>query len=158
MYISPPIEEDERCRIINVTDRAREREQFISATKGDILALVRNGLLLHVAREMYAVPQKLFDAVKSDFGAVEVKQGELAKFAELVAEYFSLDEMDILCYDIGVGREDIAGDNKIEKAAALVDYAAQRMKLLRLVAAVISRRQDFDWIKLLDFTPDDSKD
>jgi hypothetical protein len=88
------------------------------------------------------------DETKSAPGELTVKRwspSTLVELREALLRHFNLDELRILCFDLGVDFEDIAGDTFASKTTELVVYFQRRGLLHKLVERVRESRPDIEW-------------
>jgi hypothetical protein len=64
----------------------------------------------------------------------------LSKIVELLDKYFSMGDIEGLCFDLGIDDENLEGETKIEKARALVTYCKSRDKLDALKSKMLDER------------------
>jgi hypothetical protein len=62
-----------------------------------------------------------------------------------IDQHFSLDEIQLLCFDLGVDYEHLSGQTKPIKAHGLIMYLAQRARLDALLQLVEAQRPGIDW-------------
>ena len=70
---------------------------------------------------------------------------ELIRLRELLSDSFNLEELRLLCFDLGLDYENLAGGTKGMKAQNLITYLQRRGKLQRLLDVVKSQRPNVDW-------------
>lgn len=71
-----------------------------------------------------------------------VDTGDLAR---KLAKHFSIEEIDLLGYDIGIDHEEIKGDVKSERAMNLIEYCERRGILYQLILQAQEQRSNVDW-------------
>lgn len=64
---------------------------------------------------------------------------------ENMNRYFSLDEIESLCFDLGVDFENIGGNSKPGKVLELIQYMERRGRLEELAGACAKLRPNVDW-------------
>lgn len=64
---------------------------------------------------------------------------------ENMNRYFSLDEIESLCFDLGVDFENIGGSSKPGKVLELIQYMERRGRLEELAGACAKSRPNVDW-------------
>ncbi len=64
---------------------------------------------------------------------------------ENMNRYFSLDEIESLCFDLGVDFENIGGSSKPGKVLELIQYMERRGRLDELAGACAKSRPNVDW-------------
>ena len=64
---------------------------------------------------------------------------------DLLVEYFNLEEVRLLCFNLGIDYEDLAGSNKSTKTLNLITYMQRRGTLNKLVDEVKKQRSHVDW-------------
>lgn len=62
-----------------------------------------------------------------------------------ITNHFSLGELKVLCHDVMVDYDELAGEEKIEKASNLIGYLARRGRLADLVVVLKEERPKVDW-------------
>jgi len=67
------------------------------------------------------------------------------KLRENINRYFSLDEIESLCFDLGVDFENIGGSSKPGKVLELIQYMERRGRLDELAQACNKSRPNVDW-------------
>lgn len=79
------------------------------------------------------------------------------RLRKALAEYFSLDELDTLCSDLGVDYESVPGygRDKETRVREIVTYFEDRGRLNDLVAQCATERPLVRWSDLLRFAPDE---
>lgn len=79
------------------------------------------------------------------------------RLRKALAEYFSLDELDTLCSDLGVDYESVPGygRDKETRVREIVTYFEDRGRLNNLVAQCATERPLVRWSDLLRFAPDE---
>ena len=75
---------------------------------------------------------------------------KLTHLRKLLIDSFDLEELRLLCFDLGLDYEELAGKTKSTKMQDLVTYLQRRGELQRLLDAVKSQRPNVDWP---DFAP-----
>jgi hypothetical protein len=74
----------------------------------------------------------------------------LTQLREAIAEYYNTSELKILCSDIGVDFEELAGEDKPQKVQELLLFLHRRQQLPRLIAYCARTRPNVSWQNLLD--------
>ena len=69
----------------------------------------------------------------------------LARLRQNIAEYFNLDELRTLCFDMGIKHENLAASTLDGMARELVDYCKRTDKLRDLVAKLTDLRPKVSW-------------
>ncbi|MBK8128069.1 MAG: pentapeptide repeat-containing protein [bacterium] len=62
-----------------------------------------------------------------------------------ITSHFSLGELKVLCHDVMVDYDELAGEEKVEKVANLIGYLARRGRLADLVVVLKEERPKADW-------------
>ena len=75
---------------------------------------------------------------------------ELIRLRKLLIGSFNLEELRLLCFDLGLDYEELAGRTKSTKMQDLITYLQRRGELQRLLDEVKSQRPNVDWP---DFAP-----
>ena len=73
-------------------------------------------------------------------GAAMDDSADPSSLRQALVDYFSLDELRTLCFDLGLDFEDLPGSSKGAKARHLVQYCRNRRDLDRLVKAIRQER------------------
>ncbi len=91
-------------------------------------------------------------AVISNFTEPDVGMGSsaLSGLRQNVERYFNLDEVQGLCFDLGITYENLAGATLYAKSRSLVTYCWRRNMVGRLVDACLALRPEIDWRAGLD--------
>ncbi|MCP4427040.1 MAG: hypothetical protein GY803_21325 [Chloroflexi bacterium] len=74
----------------------------------------------------------------------------LAGLRQNIESYFNLDEVQGLCFDLGVNYENLAGATLFAKSRSLVTYCLHRSMIGRLIDACLALRPEVDWRQGLD--------
>jgi hypothetical protein len=72
-------------------------------------------------------------------------QREAVRLRQVLVERFNLEELQTLCYDLGVDFEILDANDKAGKARELVAYLERRERLADLVRQGRQQRPDVDW-------------
>lgn len=64
---------------------------------------------------------------------------------DLIAKYFDLEEIKVLCFDLNVDYEELKGENKAGKTMSLVLYFNRRSKLFSLIQKCKEERPLVNW-------------
>ena len=75
---------------------------------------------------------------------------KLTQLRKLIIQHFSLDELRVLCSDLGLEYEDLPGDTRTTKMHGLIEYLQRRGELSRLLDEVIEQRSNVDWPSFAD--------
>jgi len=67
---------------------------------------------------------------------------KLTQLRKLLIQHFSLDELRVLCFDLGLEYEDLPGSTRTTKMHGLIEYLQRRSKLYKLLAEVRIQRPD----------------
>lgn len=67
------------------------------------------------------------------------------RLRKLMTERLSDDELNVLCFDIGLDYDDLGGDSKAEKVIELLQDIRRRQQLTRLIDAGKASRPDIEW-------------
>jgi hypothetical protein len=81
--------------------------------------------------------------IEAKVEAIDSQQSDnstLSKIVELLDKYFSLSDIEGLCFDLGIDDENLKGEKKIEKARALVKYCQQTDTLNALKSKMLDER------------------
>ena len=73
---------------------------------------------------------------------------DLPKLRELVAQSFDMNELRLLCFDLGIDFEDLTGENKAGKTMSLVQYFDRRNQIETLVRWCEKERPGTAWSEL----------
>lgn len=68
-----------------------------------------------------------------------------ARLRLAIGRHFSLEEIRLLCHDLGVDYDNLRGETKDGKAAELVDFMARANRMPVLLSALRRRRSEVDW-------------
>ncbi len=72
---------------------------------------------------------------------------KLTQLRKLLIKHFSLDELRVLCFDLGLEYEDLPGSTRTTKMHGLIEYLQRRGELPRLFAEIHVQRPDGAWPK-----------
>ena len=81
---------------------------------------------------------------------MKYEPSQMSKTRELIAEYFSLDELKSLCFDIGINDESLEGNGLDGKTRELVKYCFRHNKIRELMAVCQAQRPHAPWEELID--------
>ncbi len=114
----------------------------------DVLGLVR---LLRNKLDSDAYFEPLNDAI-SNFTVSDLGSGtrELAGLRQKIENFFNLDELQGLCFDLGIVYDNLAGDTLFAKSRSLAAYCLRRDMVKLLVDACTAVRPEVDWREGLD--------
>lgn len=70
---------------------------------------------------------------------------KLTQLRKLLIQHFSLDELRVLCFDLGLEYEDLPGDTRTTKIHGLIEYLQRRGELYPLLNEVIDHRPNVTW-------------
>ncbi|MFN2123655.1 MAG: SUMF1/EgtB/PvdO family nonheme iron enzyme [Candidatus Promineifilaceae bacterium] len=70
---------------------------------------------------------------------------KLIGLRELLSDSFNLEELRLLCFDLGLDYENLAGGTKTTKMQDLITYLQRRGELQKLLDEVKSQRPNVDW-------------
>lgn len=73
---------------------------------------------------------------------VVVATFDLVKLRQILTKRFSLSEIKVLCFDMGIDYDELSGVDKVEKIMSLLQYIQRRLKLEDLVAYIKRSRPD----------------
>ena len=77
--------------------------------------------------------------------SVDPDREKLIRLRKLLIEHFDLEELRLLCFDLGLDYEELAGKTKSTKMQDLITYLARRGELQRLIDEINSQRPKVDW-------------
>ncbi len=80
----------------------------------------------------------------------DLDRQELIRLHKLLIEHFSLEELHVLCFYMGLSYEELSGDTRTAKMLNLITYLQRRDELQKLLDEVRRQRPNVDWP---DFTP-----
>lgn len=66
-----------------------------------------------------------------------------------IVAHFSLGEFKVLCHDVAVDYDELAGEEKVEKTNNLIGYLARRGGLERLIVVLKEERPKVDWEEII---------
>ncbi len=72
-------------------------------------------------------------------------RAKLTQLRKLLIEHFSLDELRVLCFDLGLEYEELPGDTRTTKMHGLIEYLQRRGELPRLLDEVKDHRPNVPW-------------
>ena len=75
----------------------------------------------------------------------EPDRQKLTQLRKLLIQHFSLDELRVLCFDLGLEYEDLSGDTRTTKMHSLIEYLQRRDELHLLLNAVTDHRPNVAW-------------
>jgi CheY-like chemotaxis protein len=75
----------------------------------------------------------------------EVNQAYLVQLRQKLVQYFSLDDIRTLCFDLGVDFDTLSGEEKIAKTRGLVIFLNSSGRIADLVAICAVWRPNVDW-------------
>ncbi len=70
---------------------------------------------------------------------------KLTQLRKLLIRHFNLDELRVLCFDLGLEYEDLPGDTRTTKMHGLVEYLQRRGELPRLLDEITGLRPLVNW-------------
>ncbi|MCP4418853.1 MAG: hypothetical protein GY805_19730 [Chloroflexi bacterium] len=70
---------------------------------------------------------------------------QLTQLRKLLIKHFSLNELRVLCFDMGLEYEELPGDTRTTKMHGLIEYLQRRGKLPKLLAEVSEQRPTVTW-------------
>jgi formylglycine-generating enzyme required for sulfatase activity len=70
---------------------------------------------------------------------------KLTQLRKLLIQHFSLDELRVLCFDLGLEYEELPGDTRTTKMHSLIEYLQRRGELSRLLNEAIHHRPNVAW-------------
>lgn len=77
--------------------------------------------------------------------SVDPNRQKLTRLRKLLIQHFSLDELRVFCFDLGLEYEDLPGDTRTTKMHGLIEYLQRRGELSRLLDEVIEQRPNVGW-------------
>ncbi|MEM7112189.1 MAG: hypothetical protein AAF614_07130 [Chloroflexota bacterium] len=86
-------------------------------------------------------------AIQARAAAYKASQPATVKITPLgqkIARYFSTNELSIICFELNVAEDSLAGRTKLEKASSLAAHMAQKQPE-RLLAHLEQERPHVDW-------------
>lgn len=83
---------------------------------------------------------------------------KLTQLRKLLIQHFSLEELRVLCFDLGLEYEDLSGDTRTTKMHGLIEYLQRRGELYQLLNEVIDHRPNVTWPSFEDGTTHASKE
>lgn len=83
---------------------------------------------------------------------------KLTQLRKLLIQHFSLDELRVLCFDLGLEYEELPGDTRTTKMHGLIEYLQRRGELSRLLNEVIDHRPNLAWPSFEDGSSAAQKD
>lgn len=75
---------------------------------------------------------------------------DLGRLRETIVKSYSMSELKVLCSDIGVDFEELAGEDKALKAQELIQYLDRRQQLSILITYCSKTRPNVQWQNLID--------
>ena len=136
------------------------KKDFKNMQRNNLKALEKQELLNieHTERGCFCSPTEFaYQAVDSDFGAsiapstatpgVAVQVNDVA-LVQLLEEYFDLNDLDGLCFKVGVKHENVRGDTLSLRCRNLVSYMARRGQMMSLIITAVKERPKVDWSSL----------
>ena len=76
------------------------------------------------------------------------KAFDLPKLREFLAKYFDMDELRLLCFNLGIDFEVLIGENKAGKTVSLVQYCERRNLIETLIKRCEKERPSVTWFEL----------
>lgn len=76
---------------------------------------------------------------------LEPDRQKLTQLRKLLIQHFSLDELRVLCFDLGLEYEDLPGDTLSTKMHALIEHLQRRNTLFKLLEEVAEQRPTVAW-------------
>jgi hypothetical protein len=73
-----------------------------------------------------------------------------ARLRQVLTEYFNSDELQSLCFDLGIDYESLPGEGKANKAREVVGYARRRGQIPELYAEIKKSRPHVSWEEAAD--------
>ncbi|MCB9006407.1 MAG: SUMF1/EgtB/PvdO family nonheme iron enzyme [Ardenticatenaceae bacterium] len=75
---------------------------------------------------------------------------KLTQLRKLLIQHFSLDELRVLCFDLGLEYEELPGDTRTTKMHGLIEYLQRRGELPRLLNEAVDHRPNVAWPSFSD--------
>ncbi|MCB8977224.1 MAG: SUMF1/EgtB/PvdO family nonheme iron enzyme [Ardenticatenaceae bacterium] len=75
----------------------------------------------------------------------EPDRQKLTQLRKLLIQHFSLDELRVLCFDLGLEYEDLPGDTRTTKIHGMIEYLQRRDELFYLLAEAAVHRPLVAW-------------
>lgn len=132
-----------------------KHEQF-QVSEMALQSLERNGFVVHLYGNRHGISPKLFDAVDNEF-VVSTKEGwaaveiNLPRLIAIVIERFDHDELDSLCFDLEINKDEI-GDRStpiFERADRLARLVIQNGRFGNLAQTLEAKRPGaVSWLDL----------
>jgi hypothetical protein len=82
-----------------------------------------------------------------------LSQPQLVELNSKMNQYFSLDEIESLCFDMGIPFEDLGGEGRSAKIRALIEFCRRRGRDEELVARVRAERPQVAWLGAAPVAP-----
>jgi hypothetical protein len=70
------------------------------------------------------------------------------RLRQVLVNYFDENELETLCYDLGIDYQDLPGDGKTKKTIELVKHFARRGKTAELIDYCSRQRPNLEWDKI----------
>jgi hypothetical protein len=79
---------------------------------------------------------------------VDADKAYLKELHQILSEHFSMDELLMLCFDLGVDIDALLGAGKEEKVRELIAYCRRRDRIAHLAYEAVKLRPEFLWPKM----------
>jgi formylglycine-generating enzyme required for sulfatase activity len=83
---------------------------------------------------------------------------QLTQLRKLLIKHFSLDELRVLCFDMGLEYEELPGDTRGTKMHGLIEYLQRRGELPKLLTEISEQRPAVVWPTFVSKTPAPEKE
>lgn len=119
------------------------RQLAISRTENGYVISDEAGHTRTLAAPLFKVLSALSEPVITD--TMEISRSSRIRLLQNLTAFFSLDELQTLCFDLGIDFDDLPGTGKVNKARELIAFLERRGNLAKLVAEARRQRPVVNW-------------
>jgi hypothetical protein len=119
------------------------RQLAISRTENGYVISDEAGHTRTLAAPLFKVLSALSEPVITD--TMEMSRSSRIRLLQNLTAFFSLDELQTLCFDLGIDFDDLPGTGKVNKARELIAFLERRGNLAKLVAEARRQRPVVNW-------------
>jgi hypothetical protein len=128
-------------RIIDFLGRLhRFQNAILERLSGETLEDLKHTRMRQIALDQ--VSKQSADTIETNKDIPVEKRGLLLKQVE---QYFSLAELNSLCFQLGIEHENIEGNRRDAKAQNLIEYTMRHGVYMRFIQEVAGQRPHLDW-------------
>jgi hypothetical protein len=151
LYTAGALDDEGRQDMCHKTEE-RIAERYVRQELGRIFSRGDLGLFAWWDANQGAVLASVRQADET-WAQKAIDRESLTTLRQLLAVRFSEGELRTLCFDLGVGYEDLVGEGKADKARELVAYLERRKRIPDLIRIGERSRPDIPWRDEIDQVP-----